>query len=199
MQIYISGEHSASNNWNSISILISICIYSTYTMNALHRIFQCWKNWTSPFSSCRTQNTMRYIKQKWNICLINDRQSSNHRIERTCPQCSSQKYLPWSAHGCDHVSKVMSSSSASILSVIFIITIHIQHHFHCMSMDSFSFHHQLRFLLVSILIEYYGVGVRAALSLLAYLLLMLRFDCLWRFSFLLLLQFFITFPALIFA
>ena len=30
---------------------------------------------------------------------------------------------------------------------------------------------------MSILIEYYGVGVRAALSLLAYLLLMLRFVC----------------------
>ena len=34
---------------------------------------------------------------------------------------------------------------------------------------------------MSILIEYYGVGVRAALSLLAYLLLMLRFVCLWCF------------------
>ena len=165
-------------------------------MNALHRIFQCWKNWTSPFSSSRTHNTMRHIKQKWNIWLINDHQLS--KIESTSPQCSSQKHLPWSAHGSDHVSKVIFSS-ASILSVIFIITIHIQHHFHCMSMDSFSFHHQLRFLLVSILIEYYGVGVRAALSLLAYLLLMLRFDCLWCFSFLLLLQFSITFPALIFA
>ena len=134
----------------------------------------------SPFSSGRTQNTMRYIKQKWNIWLINDCQSSNHRIESTSPQCSSQKHLSWSAHGCDHVSKVISSS-ASILSVIFITTIHIQHQFHCMSMDSFLFHHQLRFLLVSILIEYYGVGVRAALSLLAYLLLMLRFVCLWCF------------------
>ena len=34
---------------------------------------------------------------------------------------------------------------------------------------------------MSILIEYYGVGVRAALSLLAYLLLMLRFVYLWCF------------------
>ena len=112
--------------------------------------------------------------------LINDCQLSNHRIDSTFPQYSSQKHLSWSAHGGHHVSKVISSS-ASTLSVIFITTIHIQHQFHCMSMDSFSFHHQLRFLLVSILIEYYGVGVRAALSLLAYLLLMLRFVCLWCF------------------
>ena len=89
--------------------------FIAHTMNALQRIFQYWKNWTSPFSSSRTQNTMRYIKQKWNIWLINDCQSSNHRIESTSPQCSSQKHLSWSAHGCDHVSKVISSS-ASILS-----------------------------------------------------------------------------------
>ena len=143
----------------------------------------------SAFSSSRTQNTMRYIKQKWNIWLINDFLSIELKV--LFSQYSSQKHLSWSAHGGHHVSKVISSS-ASTLSVIFITTIHIQHQFHCMSMDSFLFHHQLRFLLVSILIEYYGVGVRAALSLLAYLLLMLRFVCVWCFSF----AFFYHFPPL---
>ena len=49
---------------------------------------------------------------------------------------------------------------------------------------------------MSILIEYYGVGVRAALSLLAYLLLMLRFVCLWCFFISLVVAIFYHFPRL---
>ena len=49
---------------------------------------------------------------------------------------------------------------------------------------------------MSILIEYYGVGVRAALSLLAYLLVMLRFVCLWCFFISLVVAIFYHFPRL---